>query len=116
MLTGLVSDYRAFMSRLPDITIKTSWVEKILQVTLSLGFLIAPLGSTLDTSPILRICIMDQSRLSFQHDELTMPFTLTRETNIRMPILDEETIYTALFVLENSVPVTASRKPTHPRS
>lgn len=37
-----------------------------------------------------------------------MPFTLIRQTDIQMPMLIEETTFTALFVLEDDVPVTAS--------
>ena len=42
---------------------------------------------------------------SIQHDDISMPFTLVRQTDIRMPMLDEETTFTALFVLEDDVPV-----------
>jgi len=48
---------------------------------------------------------MDQSHPAFQHDEHSMPLTLARQTEVRMPTLEEETIYAALFVLENDVSV-----------
>lgn len=51
---------------------------------------------------------MNQSSSVFRHDKTTMPFTLARQTNIRMPTQDEETIYAALFVLENHVPINVS--------
>lgn len=48
------------------------------------------------------------NRPPIQHDEVSMPFTLIRQTDIQMPMLIEETTFTALFVLEDDVPVTAS--------
>jgi hypothetical protein len=44
-------------------------------------------------------------RPPFQPDELSMPLTLARQTDIQMPMLDEETLLTALFVLDDDVPV-----------
>lgn len=46
----------------------------------------------------------DSSRQPFQHDGITTTLTLARQTRIRMPMLDEETTFTALFVLDNDVP------------
>lgn len=51
---------------------------------------------------------MDQSQSVFQHDEVTKPLTLPRQTEIRMPMLDEETDFTALFILESDVPPNVS--------
>jgi hypothetical protein len=47
-------------------------------------------------------------RPPFQHDELSLPLTLAQQTDIRMPMLDEETTFTALFVLEDGVPLGVS--------
>jgi hypothetical protein len=44
-------------------------------------------------------------RPPIQHDELSLPLTLARKTDIKMPMLDEETTLTALFVLDDDVPV-----------
>lgn len=46
-----------------------------------------------------------------QHDELWMPLTLAQQTRIQMPMLDEETTFTALFVLDDTVPISVSRVP-----
>lgn len=51
---------------------------------------------------------MHKSRSAFQHDEISKPLTLAQQTEIRMPMQDEETIYAALFVLENNVPLNVS--------
>lgn len=52
---------------------------------------------------------MNELQSSFQHDEVTMPFTLARQTDIRMPTLGEEdTIYAALFVLDANASVKVS--------
>ncbi|KAG9614766.1 hypothetical protein KCU86_g258, partial [Aureobasidium melanogenum] len=44
-------------------------------------------------------------RQPFQHDGTTATLTLARQTGIRMPMMDVETTFTALFVLDNDVPV-----------
>jgi hypothetical protein len=41
-----------------------------------------------------------------QHDELSMPLTLAQQTRIWMPMLDEETTFTALLVLDDTVPIS----------
>jgi hypothetical protein len=51
---------------------------------------------------------MMQSQSAFQHDEVSMPLTLPRQSEIRMPMLNEETTFTALFVLEDDVPLSVS--------
>jgi hypothetical protein len=45
----------------------------------------------------------------FQHDELSTPLNLARQTKIQMPMLDEETGFTALFVLDDSIPISVLR-------
>lgn len=52
---------------------------------------------------------MTQPHSTFQHDEISVPFTLARQTEIQMPTLEEETIYAALFVLESDVPINVGR-------
>jgi TorA maturation chaperone TorD len=51
------------------------------------------------------------NRPPIQHDDLSMPLTLAQQTKIQMPMLDEETTFTALFVLDDSVPISARRNP-----
>jgi hypothetical protein len=53
---------------------------------------------------------MMQSQSAFQHDEVSMPLILPRQSDIRMPMLNEETTFTALFVLEDDVPLSVSSR------
>jgi hypothetical protein len=48
--------------------------------------------------------IHPNKRPQIEHDVLSAPLTLARQTDIRMPILKEETRFTALFVLGDDVP------------
>jgi hypothetical protein len=65
----------------------------------------------------LKSCKMQQPQRAFihpddrpqiQHDAHSAPLTLARQTDIRMPMLDEETRFTALFVLGDDVPTEVS--------
>ncbi|CAD0091008.1 unnamed protein product [Aureobasidium vineae] len=47
----------------------------------------------------------DTRRPLYQHEEALVLLTVARQTEIRMPMTDEETIFTALFVLEDDVPI-----------
>jgi hypothetical protein len=48
--------------------------------------------------------IHPNKRPQMGNDVLSAPLTLARQTEIRMPILEEETRFTALFVLGDDVP------------
>lgn len=61
------------------------------------------LTQTVDVHPL--------NRPPIQHDELSMPLTLAQQTKIQIPMLDEETTSTALFVLDDSTPISARRNP-----
>ncbi|KAG9949376.1 hypothetical protein KCU85_g4316, partial [Aureobasidium melanogenum] len=44
------------------------------------------------------------ARPPFQHDEAHLPLTVPRRTQIRMPLPDDDPLFTALLVLEDDVP------------
>ena len=46
---------------------------------------------------------MYKSHSAYQHDEILYSLTLAQQTEIRMPMQDEETIYAALFILDSNV-------------
>ena len=46
---------------------------------------------------------MYKSHSALQHDEVLYSLTLAQQTEIRMPMQDEETIYAALFILDSNV-------------
>jgi hypothetical protein len=55
-----------------------------------------------------RAFIHPNSRPQIKHDAVSAPLTLARQTDIRMPMLEENTRFTALFVLGDDVPIEVS--------
>lgn len=43
------------------------------------------------------------SRPPFQHDEAHLPLTISRQTQLRMPLPDDDPLFTALFILQDDV-------------
>lgn len=41
--------------------------------------------------------------MTFQHDEISAPYTVPRPTTIRMPMLGQETHLAALFILDDKI-------------
>lgn len=49
--------------------------------------------------------------MTFQHDGISAPYTVSRSTSIRMPMLGQETHLAALFILDDKISVDVSIPP-----